>query len=80
MFSRLILASLVFLTSQAFAKDTTPWFGSEASAPSQIVFDEATSQLIDPESVSSSATSTAEPPHCPIEGCIDVKNLGKQPQ
>jgi hypothetical protein len=70
----LTCASFMVMATQCFGDDLSPWFGSEASPPAQIVL---AAMPDDTSQVSEAAISLASPEECPIEGCPPTKKLGK---
>ncbi len=75
---RLCVALFFFagLSSSSYAETSSPWFGSEASAPAQISFVSNTQQLIVSDEVLTEKIAMI----CPIEGCPTDANFGKLPK
>lgn len=69
----LVCVSFVLAVASAEAKDTSPWFGSEANPPEQISLASNSDQF----SVDA-AVSSVDPDSCLLEGCPLPKNLGKE--
>jgi hypothetical protein len=69
MMLRWVIVGLLAMTGASFADDSSPWFGSEASQPLQIVFEQETSTAAPSANFTAELAKSDGKAECALEGC-----------